>query len=150
MRVLARGVLVLAVLWLPVGCGVGKLLELEAPGGTPALMTRVLIVKEGGGYKIQYSLQDGDLADTSADGTLRVTFVDYGNEGRVFFAETYEVEKSDFKKYETLLGGEVWGHVIIVGASEVRQYGSDIFARMKLRFETAKGAVFEDEDTFFL
>ena len=45
MRVLARGVLVLAVLWLPVGCGVGKLLELEAPGGTPALMTRVLIAK---------------------------------------------------------------------------------------------------------
>ena len=64
--------------------------------------------------------------------------------------KTYEVEKSDFKKYETLLGGEVWGHVIIDGASEVGQYGSDIFARMKLRFETAKGAVFDDEDTFFL
>ena len=150
MRVLARGVLVLAVLWLPVGCGVGKLLELEAPGGTPALMTRVLINKEGGGYKIQYSLQDGDLADTSADGTLRVTFVDYDEGARMYFQKSYEVEKSDFKKYETLLGGEVWGHVIIIGASEVRQYGSDIFARMKLRFETAKGAVFEDEDTFFL
>ena len=150
MRVLARGVLVLAVLWLPVGCGVGKLLELEAPGGTPALMTRVLINKEGGGYKIQYSLQDEDLAYTSAEGTLRVTFVDYDEGARMYFQKTYEVEKSDFKKYETLLGGEVWGHVIIIGASEVGQYGSDIFARMKLRFETAKGAVFDDEDTFFL
>ena len=59
------------------------------------------------------------------------------------------MQKSDFKKYETLLGAEVWGHLIILGGSEVSVYGRDVFATMKLRFETAKGAVFEDEDTFF-
>lgn len=150
MRVLARRVLVFAVLWLPVGCGVSKLLELEAPGGTPALMTGVLVSKEGGGYKIQYSLQDKDLAYTSADGTLTVWFVDYETESRVFFTKTWEVEKSDFKKYETLLGAEVWGHLIILNGSEVSVYGSDVFATMKLRFETSKGAVFDDEDTFFM
>ena len=150
MNALAKGVLAFAVLSLTAGCGVSKLLELEAPGGTPALMTRVLITKEGGGYKIQYALQDKDLAYTSADGTVKVTFVDYENQGRVYWQKSYEVEKSDFKKYETLLGGEVWGHVIIVAGAEVPQYGSDTYARMKLRFETGKGAVFEDEDTFFL
>ena len=150
MKALAKGVLAFAVLSLPTGCGVGKLLELEAPGGKPALMTGVLVTREGGGYKIQYSLQDEDLAYTSSDGTLTVWFVDHDTESRVFFTKTYEVEKSDFKKYETLLGGEVWGHLIILSGSEVSQYGSDIFATMKLRFETAKGAVFEDEDTFFL
>ena len=150
MKTLARGVLVLAVLSLTAACGVSKLLDLEAPGGKPALMTSVLVTKEGGGYKLQYSLQDEDLAYTSADGTLTVWFVDYDSESRVFFTKTYDVEKSDFKKYETLLGGEVWGHVIILGGSEVSQYGSDIFATMKLRFETDNGAVFEDEDTFFM
>lgn len=60
MNALARGVLAFIVLSLTAGCGVSKLLELEAPGGTPALMTRVLVTKEGGGYKIQYALQDKD------------------------------------------------------------------------------------------
>ena len=150
MNTLAKGVFVSAVLSLTAACGVSKLLELEAPGGKPALMTSVLITKEGGGYKIQYSLQDEDLAYTSADGTLTVWFVDFESESRVLFTASYEVEKSDFKKYETLLGAEVWGHVIILGGSEVSLYGSDIFATMKLRFETDKGAVFEDEDTFFM
>lgn len=127
MKTLARGVLVSAVVSLTAACGVSKLLELEAPGGTPALMTSVLISKEGGGYKIQYSLQDKDLAYTSADGAVTVWFVDFESESRVFFTKTYEVEKSDFKKYETLLGREVWGHLIILGGSEVSQYGSDIF-----------------------
>ena len=139
MKALAKGVLAFAVLSLPTGCGVGKLLELEAPGGKPALMTGVLVTREGGGYKIQYSLQDKDLAYTSSDGTLTVWFVDYDEEATRYF-----------QKYQTLLGGEVWGHLIILSGSEVSQYGSDIFATMKLRFETAKGAVFEDEDTFFL
>ena len=61
------------------GCGVKKLLDLEAPGGDVALMTGVLITKEGGGYKIQYSLQDEDLAYTSAEGRLTISFVDYDN-----------------------------------------------------------------------
>lgn len=79
-----------------------------------------------------------------------MSFVDYESQSRVYWEKSYEVEKSDFKKYETLLGGEAWGHVIIVAGAEVPQYGNDTYARMKLRFETAKGAVFEDEDTFFM
>lgn len=150
MKIRAREVLTgVVAVWLA-GCGVKKLLDLEAPGGRVALMTGVLITKEGGGYKIQYSLQDEDLAYTSAEGRLTISFVDYDTERTVYFEKVYEVEKSDFKKYSTILGGEVWGHVIILSQSEVKQYGSDIFAKMKLEFETSGGAVFEDEDSFFL
>ncbi len=96
------------------------------------------------------SLQDGELAYTSADGTLIVTIVDFNDERKAYFQKIYEVEKSDFKKYKTILGGEVWGHVIILSQSEVEQYGSDIHAKMKLKFETEGGTNFEDEDSFFL
>ena len=63
-------------------------------------------------------------------------------ERTVYFEKVYEVEKSDFKKYSTILGGEAWGHVIILSQSEVKQYGSDIFAKMKLAFETSTTARF--------
>ena len=150
MKIRAREVLTgVVAVWLA-GCGVKKLLDLEAPGGRVALMTGVLISKEGGGYKVQYSLQDEDLAFTSAKGKLTISFVDYDTERTVYFEKVYEVEKSDFKKYSTILGGEVWGHVIIIRKSEVGQYGSDIFAKMKLEFETSGGTVFESEDSFFL
>ena len=150
MKIRAMKVLTGVVAVMLAGCGVKKLLDLEAPGGDVALMTRVLITKEGGGYKIQYSLQDEDLAYTSAKGKLTILLVDYDTERTVYFEKVYEVEKSDFKKYSTILGGEVWGHVIIIRKSEVGQYGSDIFAKMKLEFETSGGTVFESEDSFFL
>ena len=150
MNILTKEILVCAAMMMLAGCGVKKLLEIEAPGGDVALMTGVLITKEGGGYKIQYSLQDDELAYTSADGTLTVTIVGYNDERKVYFEKFYEVEKSDFKKYKTILGGEVWGHVIILRKSAVEQYGSDIHATMKLKFETEKGASFEGEDSIFL
>ena len=150
MKIRAREVLTgVVAVWLA-GCGVKKLLDLEAPGGRVALMTGVLISKEGGGYKVQYSLQDEDLAFTSAKGKLTISFVDYDAERTVYFEKVYEVEKSDFKKYATILGVESWGHVIIIRKSEVGQYGSDIHAKMKMEFETSGGAVFESEDSFFL
>ena len=149
MNVFTKKFFVFAVMMLA-GCGVKKLLELEAPGGDVALMTGILITKEGGGYKIQYSLQDDELAYTSADGTLTVTIVDFNDERKVYFEEIYEVEKSDFKKYKTILGGEVWGHVIILRNSVVEQYGSEIHAKMKLKFKTEDGTSFEGEDSIFL
>ncbi len=150
MIVLSREILACTLVMLLAGCGVKKLLDIEAPGGDVALMTGVLITKEGGGYKIQYSLQDDELAYTSADGTLTVTIVDFNDERKVYFQKSYEVEKSDFKKYKTILGGEVWGHVIILKKSAVEQYGSDVHATMKLKFETEDGARFEEEDSVFL
>ena len=150
MKMYAKEILTGVVAVLLTGCGVKKLLDLEAPGGRVALMTGVLITKEGGGYKIQYSLQDEDLAYTSAKGKLTISFVDYDTERTVYFEKVYEVEKSDFKKYSTILGGEVWGHVIIIRKSEVKQYGSDVFGKMKLNFQTEGGANFEAEDSFYL
>lgn len=150
MKVLTKGIIVSALMMMIAGCGVKKLLELEAPGGDVALMTGILVTKEGGGYKIQYSLQDDELAYTSADGTLTVTIANYNDQRKVYFEKIYKVKKSDFKKYETILGAEVWGHVIILRKSEVAQYGSEIHARMTLQFETEDGPIFEGEDSIFL
>jgi hypothetical protein len=141
------GTLLLALFVL--GCGLNKVLGLEAPGGSPVLMTRVLITKEGGGYKIQYSLQDDDLDDTSASGLLGISFVDYGDSSIVYYATMKTVKKSNFKQYKTLFGGKVWAHVIIIRQSDVQEYGSDTFAVMKLRFVSGS-TLLEDEDTFFL
>ena len=133
------------------GCGAAKrLMGIEAPGGSPELMTRVIATKEGGGYKIQYSLQDGDLKDTSAKGTLGIRFVDYDDEEKIYFTKTWGVEKGDFKKYSTLFGGEVWGHVLIINNREVQGAGSEEFVKVKLFLITDSGKIFEAEDTMFL
>jgi len=143
--------LLIAVAAAVTGCGLDSALGLAPSGGTPALMTRVGISKEGGGYKIQFSLQDKDLEDTRADGTLLIRMVDYSDTTQVYYEAIKTIKKDDFKKYKTLLGGEVWGYVTIVPAQDVPKYGSDTFARMKLRF-LAKSVenYFEDEDTVFL
>ena len=145
-----KEIIMSALMMMLAGCGVKKLLELEAPGGDVALMTGILVTKEGGGYKIQYSLQDDKLAYTSVDGILTVTMVDFNDQRKVYFKQSYKVKKSDFKKYKTILGGEVWGHLVILRKSEVARYGSEIKAKMKLQFETDKGPIFEGEDSFFL
>lgn len=132
------------------GCGLDSKLGLAPNGGTPALMTRTLISKEDGGYKIQFSLQDDQRLDTRASGMLRVTFVDYSDTTQTYYTDGQRVEKGDFKKYQTALGAEVWAYVFVVPNANVPKYGSNTVAKMKLHFELDSGAVFEDEDSFSL
>lgn len=132
------------------GCGLGSVLGLAPPGGEPALMTRVLISKEGGGYKIQFSLQDSKIEDTSANGGLRITFEDYSDSTQIFYDQARSIKKGDFEKYKTLLGGEIWAYVFVLPSSQVPAYGSNTFARMRLHFAMDNGNVLDAEDSFFL
>jgi hypothetical protein len=149
-RVYAVASLLLAVGSM-LGCGLDSALGLAPDGGTPVLMTRVLVTREGGGYKIQFSLQDRKLKDTSANGALRTTFFDYSDSSTVFYDQAREIKKGDFKKYKTVLGGnEVWAYVFIVPSAQVLQYGSDTFARARLHLVLNDGTTIDDEESFFL
>jgi hypothetical protein len=134
-----------------VGCdATERILGTAPPGGSPALMTSFIATKEGGSYKIQYSLQDKDLNYTDSRGRIVITFEDFSNSDTILHLTNRSVKGDNFKKYKTLFGGEVWAHVIIISGVLVEGNGSDELARVRLRFTTSGGKVFEDTDSVFL
>ena len=108
-------------------------------------MTGVIVSKEGGGYKVAYSLQDKNTRYTSDDGDLSITFTDRDDHLNVRYSKVWGVEESDFKKY-----GDVWQHRVIVKCSEVRGCGSGVHARVWLIFHPADEGAFWDSDTVSL
>ena len=104
------------------GCGLGKVLGTDPPGGSPAIMTSVIMTTEGGGYKFQYSLQDNNLRYTAARGSMAIRFADSSDEE--YYLDILHVSKKDFKKFKTLLGQEIWAHVFIIPSQDVRESGS--------------------------
>ena len=123
------------------GCSLSKVLGLEPPGGKPAIMRFVVVTEEGDFYKIQYSLQDKDLNFTAAEGKLDIYFEDYDS-GKVLHKLTFKVRRRDFKKYITMMGTEIWAHVILIRKSDVPDWGNR-WVRVRLVFTTEDGSQLE-------
>ena len=115
------------------GCGIGK--STEPPGGSPTSLANVFVFIKDDGYRLQYSLQDRDLRDTSLSGTLDVRFTDRDDESVEYYSEIFSVRKSNFKKHKTILGNEtIWAHALIIPFGDVRESGSGKPARAHVQF----------------
>jgi len=139
-----------AIIAASAGCGLDSLLGTSPPGGKPVLMTGVLATKEEGGYRIQFSLQDEDLEDTSASGSMRITIVGDPDSTKIHYDQARGIKKGDFKKLKTLLGGEVWAYVFFLPSAHVPEYGNLALATMRLHFVLDDGSILEDEDILII